>query len=64
MKADIKIKKLRENIKNKLTNREREIIELRYGMKNGKCYTQREVGRCLIFQGLMCRELRKKQLKN
>ncbi len=57
------IKKLRENIKNKLTNREREIIELRYGMKNGKCYTQREVGKMLDISRSYVSRIEKKAVE-
>lgn len=39
----IEVKKLYENIGEVLKDREREIIELRYGLLNKECKTQREI---------------------
>lgn len=39
----IEVKKLYENIGKILKDREREIIELRYGLLNKECKTQREI---------------------
>ena len=43
--TDIEIKQLYKNIKNELDDRERKIIILRYGLIDGKCYTQREIAK-------------------
>ena len=43
----IAIKKLYNNIKKELDERERKVIVMRYGLIDGKCYTQREVARIL-----------------
>ncbi len=41
------IKKLYKNIKTELSDRERYIIKLRYGLYNGKCKTQNEIAKAL-----------------
>ncbi len=41
------IKKLYENLKSELSQRERYIITLRYGLNNGKCKTQNEIAKAL-----------------
>ncbi len=43
----IQIKQLYKNIKGELDARERMVIMLRYGLKDNKCYTQREVAKML-----------------
>lgn len=43
----IQVKKLYENIRNTLDDREREIIRLRYGLDNGNEMTQREIAKML-----------------
>lgn len=43
----IKIKKLYEGIKNSLEERERIIVEMRYGLKDGKCIPQRKIAKML-----------------
>lgn len=45
--SGIQIKQLYENIKNELDRREKKVIVLRYGLNDGKCYTQREVAKLL-----------------
>ena len=57
------LKKLRENIRKRLSSREREIIELRYGMKNGKCYTQHEVGEILDISRSYVSRIEKKAVE-
>lgn len=41
------VKRLYNNIREKLTDRERRIIMLRYGLADGKCLTQREIAQKL-----------------
>lgn len=43
----IQVKKLYENIKNSLDDREREIIRMRYGLDSGTEMTQREIAKIL-----------------
>ncbi len=43
----LQVKKLYENIKNSLDDREREIIRMRYGLDNGNEMTQREIAKIL-----------------
>ena len=43
--TDIEIKQLYKDIKNELDDRERKIIILRYGLIDGRCYTQREIAK-------------------
>lgn len=45
--SGIQTKQLYNNIKTELDERERKIILLRYGLSNGKCYTQREIAKML-----------------
>ncbi len=45
--SDIQIRQLYENIKTELDNRERKVIILRYGLRDGKCYTQREIAKMM-----------------
>lgn len=43
----LKIKKLYDGIKNSLEERERIIVEMRYGLKDGKCIPQRKIAKNL-----------------
>ncbi len=45
--SGIQIKKLYDNIKNELDQRERRVIVLRYGLIDGVCKTQREIAKML-----------------
>ena len=45
--SGIQVKQLYKNIKSELDDRERRVIMMRYGLIDGKCYTQREVAKLL-----------------
>lgn len=63
----VKIKKLYQNIKNRLDNREREIIRMRYGLYNGKEMTQSEVAEIMNISRSYVSRIEKKaisKLKN
>ncbi len=45
--SGIQVKQLYKNIKSELDERERRVIMMRYGLIDGKCYTQREVAKLL-----------------
>ncbi len=45
--SGIQIKQLYKNIKGELDERERKVIMMRYGLIDGRCYTQREVAKLL-----------------
>ncbi len=45
--TNMQIKKLYRNIASELDDRERQVIILRYGLKDGKSYAQREVAKML-----------------
>lgn len=59
----IQIKKLYERIYSSLTERERTVIELRYGLKNGKPKTQREIAKKLGISRSYISRIEKKALK-
>ena len=63
----VKIKKLYQNIKNRLDNRERDIIRMRYGLYNGKEMTQSEVAEIMNISRSYVSRIEKKaisKLKN
>lgn len=45
--SGIQIRQLYENIKTELDPRERKVIILRYGLRDGRCYTQREIAKMM-----------------
>lgn len=59
----IQIKKLYERINSVLSERERIVIELRYGLKNGKPKTQREIAKKLGISRSYISRIEKKALK-
>ena len=63
MEEQQKLSKLREYIDNVLTDREREIINLRYGMADGKEVTQREIADKLKISRSYVSRIEKKALK-
>jgi len=58
----LEIKKLREQIK-KLDNREKEIIEMRYGIKTGEEITQREVAKVMGISRSYVSRIEKKAIE-
>ena len=63
MEEQQKLGKLREYIDKVLTEREREIIFLRYGMKDGREVTQREIAEKLNISRSYVSRIEKKALK-
>ena len=57
------IKKLYENISTLLDDREKEIIELRYGLKSGKEWTQAEVAKVLDISRSYVSRIEKKAIE-
>lgn len=45
--SGIEIRQLYKNIKTELDAREKKVIILRYGLKDGRCYTQREIAKMM-----------------
>ena len=63
MEEENNIKKLKHYIDKILTEREKEIIELRYGLNNGKEVTQREIAQQLNISRSYVSRIEKKALK-
>ena len=63
MEEENNIKKLKNYIDKILTEREKEIIELRYGLNNGKEVTQREIAQQLNISRSYVSRIEKKALK-
>ena len=63
MEEENNIKKLKNYIDKILTEREKEIIELRYGLNNGKEVTQREIAKQLNISRSYVSRIEKKALK-
>lgn len=61
--SGIQIKKLYENIKTELDPRERRVILLRYGLKDGRCYAQREVAKMLNISRSYVSRIEKKAVQ-
>lgn len=64
-KVDLKfrVKQLYENVKNVLTDRERVIIGLRYGLGNGKEKTQKEIAKMLNISRSYVSRIEKKAIE-
>lgn len=58
----IEVKHLYENIKHELDNRERKVIILRYGLLDGKCYTQREIAKMMHISRSYVSRIEKKAI--
>jgi len=63
--VDLKIQVafLYDKLRDVLTHREREIIEMRYGLKNGKDVTQREIGEMFDISRSYVSRIEKKALE-
>ena len=59
----IQVKFLYDRLRNTLTQREREIIEMRYGLRSGKEVTQREIGEMLDISRSYVSRIEKKALE-
>ncbi|MBQ3573119.1 MAG: RNA polymerase sporulation sigma factor SigK [Clostridia bacterium] len=60
--SDIQIKQLYKNLKTELDPREKKIILLRYGLRDGKCYTQREIAKLLNISRSYVSRIEKKAI--
>ncbi len=58
----IQIKQLYKNIKSELEPREQRIIILRYGLRDGHCYTQREIAKMLNISRSYVSRIEKKAI--
>lgn len=58
----IQIKQLYKNIKSELEPREQKIIILRYGLRDGHCYTQREIAKMLKISRSYVSRIEKKAI--
>lgn len=63
VESRIQVKKLYENIKICLTNREKIIIQMRYGLRDGEPKTQREIAKLLSISRSYVSRIEKKALK-
>ena len=59
----IRVKFLYDRLRDTLNKREREIVEMRYGLKNGKEITQREIGEMLNISRSYVSRIEKKALE-
>lgn len=59
----LQIKALYNKINSALTEREGEILKMRYGLKDGKCKTQREIAGMLGISRSYVSRIEKKALK-
>ena len=58
----LQIKQLYKNLKSELDKREREIIILRYGLRDGHCYTQREIAKMMNISRSYVSRIEKKAI--
>lgn len=58
----IEVRQLYKNIKNELDARERKVIILRYGLIDGRCYTQREVAKAMRISRSYVSRIEKKAI--
>ncbi len=61
--SGIQVKQLYKNIKNELDERERKVIMMRYGLVDGKCYTQREIAKLLKISRSYVSRIEKKAVE-
>ncbi|MDR2183407.1 MAG: sigma-70 family RNA polymerase sigma factor [Clostridiales bacterium] len=59
----IQVKFLYDRLRDTLTKREREIVEMRYGLRSGKEVTQREIGEMLNISRSYVSRIEKKALE-
>ena len=60
--SGIQIKQLYKNLKTELDPREQKIIFLRYGLRDGNCYTQREIAKLLNISRSYVSRIEKKAI--
>ena len=60
--SGIQIKQLYKNLKSELDPREQKIILLRYGLRDGNCYTQREIAKLLNISRSYVSRIEKKAI--
>ena len=60
--SGIQIKQLYKNLKTELDPREQKIIILRYGLRDGNCYTQREIAKLLNISRSYVSRIEKKAI--
>ncbi len=60
--TNLQIKQLYKNLKSELDKREREIIILRYGLRDGHCYTQREIAKMMNISRSYVSRIEKKAI--
>lgn len=58
----IEVRQLYQNIKNELDDRERKVIILRYGLIDGRCYTQREIAKAMRISRSYVSRIEKKAI--
>lgn len=61
--SGIQVRQLYSNIKTELEPRERTVILLRYGLKDGRCYTQREIAKMLKISRSYVSRIEKKAVE-
>ena len=59
----IQVKQLYKNLKNELDDRERKVIIMRYGLADGKCYTQKEIAKLLKISRSYVSRIEKKAVE-
>lgn len=58
----MEVRQLYKNIKNELDERERKVIILRYGLIDGRCYTQREIAKAMRISRSYVSRIEKKAI--
>ena len=59
----IQVRQLYQNLKDELDERERKVIVMRYGLADGKCYTQNEVAKLLNISRSYVSRIEKKAIE-
>ena len=59
----IQVRQLYQNLKDELDERERKVIVMRYGLADGKCYTQNEVAKLLNISRSYVSRIEKKAVE-
>ncbi|MGN1092308.1 MAG: RNA polymerase sporulation sigma factor SigK [Monoglobaceae bacterium] len=59
----IQVRQLYQNLKDELDERERKVIVMRYGLADGKCYTQNEVAQLLKISRSYVSRIEKKAIE-